>query len=207
MLVLDIETVANAGALASYDEEGREPPANYKSEDAIERWREKDRAAYAKECALSPRTGQIVCIGTSAVMLHGGAEADLIRGAFDVLTDAKPLVTFNGLGFDLPYLFTRAAILGLTIPVQCSDYLRRYSLWPHVDLFAVLSNYGQARKGDSLHGWARAFGLAVTDDTSGADVAAMWAAGNVDGIAAHCASDVALTEQLYTRLASAGRLS
>lgn len=213
-LVLDLEVVATPEALDAYALEGRTPPANYKSEEAIAKWQEADRVAYAKDAALNPRTGRIVCVGMGTQTDSGawqaqaftGAEDDLVREALEMVAKAHTLVTFNGLSFDLPYLLTRAVVLGLRIPFVSAPYLRRYTTTPHVDLFAVLSNWGQARKGDTLHGWARACGIPVTDTTTGADVAAAWAAGDVPAIADHCEADVLTTAALYDRLTTTYRI-
>lgn len=213
-LILDIETSPLPGIDGDYPEADRTPPATHKSPQAVAKWRENDRAAWAKDLGLSPRTGRIVAIGYATAdaqpvvaTTEHQSEAVMIAGVLQLMDQQRPLVTFNGGGFDLPFLFTRAAILGVRIPVRCGDYLRRYSVHPHIDLFGVLTNWGQPRKGDSLHGWARAFGVPVDDTTSGADVAWLVAAGDWQAITDHCASDVRITQALYHRLADAGRLS
>jgi predicted PolB exonuclease-like 3'-5' exonuclease len=226
-IVFDLECVATADAIAAYDPDERTPPASYKSEDAIARWRETDRAAYAKQCTFNPRTSQIVAVGLGYLPRSFNAdlaevltaerkdESRLIEAVFKVIAgnresdfrEAKAgLVTFNGLGFDLPFILNRAAILGVVIPFRPSDYLKRYTTLPHCDLFAVLSNWGQAQKGDSLHGWAKALGIPVDDATSGADVAAQYAAGDWDAIRAHCRSDIEITAAMYERLVRVGRV-
>jgi hypothetical protein len=229
-IVFDLECVATADALNAYDPDERTPPASYKSEDAIERWRVSDRAAYAKSCTFNPRTSQIIAVGLgflpplsdamdgAPVTVCAGdtfSESMMIAHVFDTIGSQREtcyreskaaLVTFNGLGFDLPFLFNRAAILNVQIPFRPSDYLKRYTTLPHCDLFAVLSNWGQANKGDSLHGWAKALGIPVDDATSGADVAAQYAAGDWDAIRAHCRSDIEVTAAMYERLVRVGRV-
>jgi predicted PolB exonuclease-like 3'-5' exonuclease len=216
-LILDLECVATADALTAYDPDERTPPSNYKSDEAVAKWRESDKAAFLRDATFSPRTSQIVAIGfyddlaepderAQVLTTDGYSEAAIIRNALVNIACAARLVTFNGLGFDLPFLLTRAALLGVNTLIKPSAYLRRYTPLPHTDLFAILSNYGPARKGDSLHGWARAFGLPIDDQHSGADIAALHAAGEWDAIRAHCRSDITLTAALYERLLSTGRL-
>jgi predicted PolB exonuclease-like 3'-5' exonuclease len=216
-LILDIECVATADALAAYDPDERTPPSNYKSDEAVAKWREADKAAFLKDATFSPRTSQIIAIGlyddnaepderAQVLTTDGYSEGAIIHNALVNVAAAARLVTFNGLGFDLPFLLTRAAVLGLHIPFLPSKYLRRYTTIPHTDLFAVLANYGPARKGDSLHGWARAFSLPIDDQHSGADIAALHAAGEWGAIRAHCRSDITLTAALYERLLFTGRL-
>jgi len=231
-IVFDLECVATADAIAAYDPDERTPPASYKSDEAIARWRETDRAAYAKQCTFNPRTSQIIAVGLGFLppvsrpevvsqdgdhihILACDMEAAMVTAVLHAIAQEREtcfreskaaVVTFNGLGFDLPFLFNRAAILDVQIPFRASDYLKRYTTLPHCDLFAVLSNWGQAQKGDSLHGWAKALGIPVDDQTSGADVAAQYAAGDWDAIRAHCRSDIEITAAMYERLVRVGRV-
>jgi predicted PolB exonuclease-like 3'-5' exonuclease len=218
-LVIDIECVATPDAVNAYDPDDREPPASYRTAEAIEKWRAKDRAAFVKDATFSPRTSQVIAVGIMDLGddIHNEPEAvvhsvDTFSESFilDIVMrsiKADPhIVTFNGLGFDVPFLLNRAALLGVRIPFDAGQYLRRYTTHPHTDIFAVLTNYGAARKGDSLHGWARAFGLPVTDASSGADVAAQYAASEWDAIRAHCLSDILLTTELYRALVRTGRI-
>ena len=70
----------------------------------------------------------------------------------------------------------------------------------------ALVQSGQARKGDSLHGWARALGIPVEDACTGADVAELYAAGQLRPIVEHCESDVLITAVLYDRLLNTHRI-
>ena len=221
--ILDLETHGQASALAApYPKDDRTPPANYKNAEAIAGWYERDekdwRTQRAKECALSPRLGRIVAVGVEEASVNARIvrvelgepnEGELIRYALEHAHDAIRkglLVTFNGLTFDLPFLHVRAAILGVAIPYQPGVVLRRYVTQPHADLRAVLTNWDHKTTG-TLHEWAHAFGIPVTDETSGADIGAMVEQGDVDGIRAHCASDLQLTAMLAERMAAANLIS
>jgi hypothetical protein len=68
----------------------------------------------------------------------------------------------------------------------------------------VLLNWQRPEKGDSLHGWCAAFGIEVSDVTTGEDIGAAVEAGDTETIIAHCASDCSLTTQLYHRLTNVG---
>lgn len=209
-VAFDIETVPLASALATpYPADERQPPANYKTAEAIANWRQRDelawRATLAKEAALSPRTGRIVAIGASTgdvtSALCGADEAALLAAARDVLS-AHALVTFNGLHFDVPFVLTRAAMHGVSMKgTEPRALLRRYVTQPHCDLRMVLGNWDQRARG-SLADWLAAFGLPAKTG-SGADVAARWDAGATDEIAAYCAEDARLTGRLYERVREA----
>jgi uncharacterized protein YprB with RNaseH-like and TPR domain len=215
MLYLDIETAPIPGSYDSdaYADAGREPPAHYRSEEAIERWREKDRAAWADTLGLSPRTGRVVAVGLSrgdGVVLtqshthdHPDDEARIVDWTLHAIADEMQgvggkVVTFNGMSFDLHFLAIRAVALGLTLPPHWSDLFRRYTVQYHIDLYQVLTNWGGSRsKGDTLTGWCRAFGIEVTEHGSGADVAGWVADAKWDKVQRHVTEDVRQTVALH----------
>ena len=224
MRVIDIETHSQARALAAqYPMDDRQPPENYKKPETIAKWYESDqkkwKADLAKNAALSPRLGRIVAVGWDTgsagtlVDLNESGERELVSVALEIVegaaslhprsTGRDQLVTFNGHPFDLPYLHTRAAILGVRIPYRAGDFLRRYSNDPHADLRMILSNWDMRAEG-TLGDWCAAFGIPLADDSSGANIGGMVERGDVEGIRRHCASDVAATRQLAQRLQQAG---
>ena len=75
-------------------------------------------------------------------------EAALIAVCFDVLRmDCVRLVTWNGIGFDLPFLFKRALLLGVPlngVPVL-TYWTKRYSTASHIDLMQIWSNWNQSQ--------------------------------------------------------------
>lgn len=216
--VLDIETAPQARALAMpYPKAEREPPKNYVKPEAIEGWYARDEAAWrtewAKTCALSPRLGRVVSVSTwvgdvvwNLTNLEETIERELIADAIQSIASSRRLVTFNGLGFDVPFLHVRAAILGVRIPYQTGDYLRRYTTTPHADLCAILANWAYGKSGDTLHGWCEAFGIPCPDPTTGADVGGMVERGDAEGIRQHGHHDVTATHALATKLDAAGLL-
>ena len=217
-LALDIETAPQVGIDTdeAYAAAGREPPSNYKAEDAIARWRAKDRAEWAGTLGLSPRTGRVVCVtlrglDVRSMVLSGRdqTEREMVRWALDRIRQAintthGRVLTFNGQTFDLHFVAIRAVALGLTLPPGWAHLFRRYTTDTHVDLFQVLTGWGASRqRGDSLAGWCRAFGI-DTPVGSGADVAAQVAAGDWDAVEAHNISDVDALCALYDRCMAAG---
>jgi len=215
-LILDIETVPIAAHLEMpYPESSRSAPANYKSEDAIAKWREADRlkwaAERAKECSLNPRLGRVLVIGT---ML--GERVELITAA-DPAEEAAALtrfwelahgtggrvVTWNG-SWDLRFLVIRSLAHGVPMlvpPSTVQGWFKRYVTYPHYDCKAVLMNWDTARAGDGLNEWAAFFQIGEKmNGMSGADVWRMYQEGNVEAIAKYCAQDVALTAAIYARL-------
>jgi len=70
-------------------------------------------------------------------------EARIVSAALDILaTDDARIVTWNGKGFDIPFLFKRAALLSIPNPVApLSQWTKRYDEGRHVDLMKVWDQY------------------------------------------------------------------
>lgn len=170
----DIETMPNSSKIGSLPEPDVKL-GNLKDPAKIEEKIAETRAEQIAKMALNPLYGRIC----AAVFVAPGAngeleslrfsagdddaeEAKLISGCFDVLRlDCARIVTWNGIGFDLPFLFKRAAILGVpldgvpVLPFWC----KRYSTGSHIDLMQIWSgwNSSQYAKLDDVGG-------AVVDD-------------------------------------------
>lgn len=212
--VIDIETVPLAASMAApYPEAERQPPANYKNPDAIEAWRERDRAAWAeqraKECSLNPRLGRVLAIGMATPADEGvyyaqdeDAEKTVIRAFWDeLMEDGMPTkaITWNG-AWDLRFLVVRSLILGLTIPVDARivrDWAKPFNTDWHTDVKRVLVGDG-ITKGEGLDEWARVFGLpGKADGWTGASVYPAYLEGRHQDIQDYCLADVVATRSLY----------
>lgn len=220
-LILDIETVPTEAAMAApYPKADRSPPSNWKDEEKIAGWYATDEAKWrserAKECALNPRLGRIVCVGItgtdcddrdlSAMAVRDGADEEMaITLAWRRIAKANgQIITFNGLGFDIPFFLCRSLVHGIkpTVDIRIvRGWTRRYSYSPHYDVRAVLTGWDNRTTG-TLHDWATCFGIECSDKTCGADIYALYQAGDFDAIAEHCRADVATTAALYERTAS-----
>lgn len=211
-LILDIETVPLAASMdAPYPEAERTPPANYKSEDAIARWRTADRAKWeqdrAKECSLNPRLGRILCVGTSAGLWMAPTEADeadVLRAAWDALaTWEGQVVTWNG-AWDLRFILMRSLYHGIAPTIRpdvVSAWFRKYTYAPHFDCKAVVLNWDVRVSGEGLSQWAEFLGVpGKLDGIGGADVYPLYLGGQLEEIAAYCQQDVAATKAIYERL-------
>lgn len=219
-LIFDLETVPLAASLGiSYPEEERTPPGNYKDPAKIAEWRDKDREKWtseiAKTAALNPRLGRIVAAGAAScddsrepfVLLAGneGAEGRIIQNLWTAIADANgEIVTFNGLGFDVPFLLVRSMVNGVkpAVPLKTlRDWSRRYSFFPHYDIRAVLTGWDNRASG-TLTDWAECLGCNVPQTVSGRDIGDLYHAGDFGAIQEHCRADVATTKALYARVSS-----
>lgn len=211
-LVLDIETVPMRKSLdLPYPADDRTPPANYKSDDAITKWRINDREAWekarVKECSINPRLGRILCMGSSDGLLIANTEHDeraLLEQAWVWLKEHRgQVVTWNG-SFDLRFILIRSIMHGVHPTLEPSivaSWFRRYASFPHFDCKAVLTNWDAPRAGEGLAEWSEFFGLpGKTNGLSGADVWPMFVAGEMEKIASYCMDDVTATAAIYRHI-------
>lgn len=184
-----------------------EAPSNYKNAEAIERYIADATAKAIDRCGLDPDLCRIVALG------HGEAtgkdsvilcwdeetEAAALAAFWKRVTNAagvvNTLVSFNGFGYDLPVLMRRSQLLGVDHPVVSLDKYRS----PHIDLMQVLTFRG-AIKAHSLRFYSSRFGLPVTDEYTGADIAALVKAGNFKAVEEHCLSDLSQTRFIAQKL-------
>lgn len=215
-LTLDIETVPLAASMAAeYPLNDFAPPANYKAPDAIVNWHDRNAKDWAakreKECSVNPRLGRILCFGYASgrslgETLYAETEADepqLLRDAWALIAShGGRVVTWNG-GFDLRFLVIRSlahGILPYVDAVTIRAWFRKYDVFTHYDVKAVLMNWDVRATGEGLDEWAKFFGLpGKPDGVDGGIVAFMYRDGNHEAIREYCISDVANTKAMYEK--------
>jgi 3'-5' exonuclease len=129
-------------------------------------------------------------------------ERDML-GDFAVWLDkTRPCVaTWNGRGFDMPVITSRALKHGISMPWWFSDRNTRYRYSPegHMDLMDFLADFGAA-KSTRLDIYAKLVGLPGKVGVDGSQVAPMVHAGKIDEVNAYCLCDVAQTAGLFLRV-------
>lgn len=225
-LVFDIETTALP--LELFDEAQQEYlfRETEKIEDAVAR--QAKREEITRFMSLWPFTSQVVCIamlnaesGRGQVQFMAedyeddaseagpvefvpcADESELLTAFWDVARHYDHVVTFNGRGFDVPFIYLRSALLN--IPITKKNWLGyRYATEPHCDLAEQLTFYsvsgrdGAARK-FNLDFYCKAFGIESpkSHGVSGMDVKDLMTAGKYRDIAEYCLRDVRATVDLY----------
>lgn len=130
-------------------------------------------------------------------------EVELLAEFWDVAVHYDSIVTFNGRGFDVPFIYLRSAVLN--VPITRKDWLGyRYQTEPHCDLLEQLTFYsvsgreGAARR-FNLDFYCKAFGIESpkSHGVTGMDVTRMVAEGKGREIAEYCLRDVQATLALY----------
>ena len=206
MIVIDIECVGIDNVSQFYDPP--RPDGRLTDPVKIEADIAKKTAEREAEAALFPWTTRVIAISTceggdmvKAVLINSESSEvvalkELWASVWDQRTgDVTPLVTFNGLRYDLPVLLARSRLLGVSAPDLNLDRYRS----PHPDLMQLLSFRG-AIEFRSLKFFARRFGLDASDAFSGREIAQLYSAGDWDSIRKHVESDVTLTRQLGERV-------
>lgn len=223
-LVIDIETVGEEfEALDTVTKESLTASAQRGA--ASEEEASRRLKNVAQELVFSPLTGYIVVIGMldvdrdksvvyfqspgkeqqefeeDGVTYKPKGERDMLADFWQGAKNYTEFVTFNGRGFDVPYLLLRSAIHRVrpTKNLMANRYLasQPYNA-KHVDLAEELSFYGAARR-KSLHLHCRAFGITSPKEEgiAGEDVGKLFAAGNYNDIARYNARDIRATKELY----------
>ena len=104
------------------------------------------------------------------------------------------LVTYNGVGFDLPFLRLRSLAHNLK-----PKWLGNLDT---IDLMRVLFPYGaQNRSKDDV---CRALGIPQANGLTGKDMPGLWAEGKLDQIVEHCLDDIRRQWTLFQRMREAG---
>jgi len=130
-------------------------------------------------------------------------EGELLTAFWDVAKHYENIVTFNGRGFDIPFIYLRSALLN--IPITRKNWLGyRFASEPHCDLAEQLTFYGvSGRDGASrrfnLDFYCKAFGVESpkAQGVTGRDVNDLLAAGRFRDIATYCLRDVRATLELH----------
>lgn len=175
---------------------------------------------------FSPLTGHIVAIGVlddekgkgavyfdtnksvvsesekDGIKLKPMSEKEMLEHFWRVVSDYEAFVSFNGRGFDVPYLMVRSAVYGIrpTKNLMSNRYLENQDYDSHhIDLVDQLSFYGTVRRKGSLHMWCRAFGIASPkiDGVVAADIGHLYEKGRFEDVAYYNAGTLVATRALY----------
>jgi len=130
-------------------------------------------------------------------------EAELLTAFWNVAVHYDSVVTFNGRGFDVPFIYLRSALL--KVPITRKDWLGyRYQTEPHCDLaeqltFYCVSGRDGAAKKFNLDFYCKAFGIESpkAQGVCGLDVNRLMATGEYRQVAEYCLRDVQATVLLY----------
>lgn len=152
---------------------------------------EQDHAAV---CFQAPNSGVETVREEKAVFVPC-TEKELLTRFWEAAGRAKQIITFNGRGFDCPFLLVRSAANRVrpTIDLMPNRYSNQ-----HVDLMDQFTWFGAFRRRFSLEVWCKALGVEQPKrEVRGSDVAGLYAAGEYMTIARYCLGDARATAQLF----------
>lgn len=132
-----------------------------------------------------------------AVFVPAKNESYLLKLFWSKLKEYRQVITFNGRGFDCPFLLIRSAINGVKPTLNLMP--NRYSSDTHIDLLDRLTFFGSVRKRFNLHMWCRAFNIESPKEgeVTGDQVKGLFKEGKYLDIARYCLNDIIATKKLY----------
>ena len=177
-LVFDIET--SALPLEQFDEAQQEYLFREAEKLADETAKTAKRGEITKFMSLWPFTSQVVCIAMLNAETQRGQvlftaedfeeeaaeagpvefvpcvdETELLTAFWDVTKHYETVVTFNGRGFDVPFIYLRSALLN--VPISRKDWLGyRFQTEPHCDLAEQFTFYNVSGREGAARRTARA---------------------------------------------------
>jgi hypothetical protein len=213
-IVVDIETIPTSNQVVIDRLKKKvQPPANYKSEDAIEKWwattGEEKLLDVVRNTALNGAFGEVIAIGYAVIGEDGkrqeitcltrnkGESESVILEAFSEVLRSQDGMLHKLIGhnvsWDARFLWQRAVVNGVHLPVW----------WPKNDrdraVFDTMREWAGWKDTISLD--ALAFALLGKGKTGvGTDVFDQFEAEDYSTISAYCMNDVDLTYQIYEKM-------
>jgi 3'-5' exonuclease len=187
------------------------PPANYSKPETIAKWREDNADEIVAKTALDPAAGHICSIAWAVgdgpvewLTAEGIEQERLCVEAFFNGLPKLGMTRFIGhyiTGFDLRFIMCRAIVLGVKVP----------ALWPRdpkpwdQNVFDTMTAWAGARGTIGLERLCEALGIeSPKGDMAGNQVAAAWAAGEFDRIAAYNRRDVEAVREVFRKFEAVG---
>ena len=222
-LIFNIKTVGED--FESFDEKTKESLTRFIKREPVS---EQERLLKNVKDGLgfSPLTGKIVAVGVFDAEKEKGAvyfdaknstiaekeengmkfkpmgEKEMLEHFWRSVSEYETLVSFNGRGFDVPFLKVRSAVHGIrpSKNLMSNRYLGNQDYdSKHIDLMDQLSFYGAARRKGNLQLWCRVFGIvgSKTVGIAGAEVKRLCDEERFEDIAQHNAGDLIAMRALY----------
>jgi 3'-5' exonuclease len=212
-VVIDIETLGHS--IDSFDEVQREYLFKFAETDT-------EREETIQKLSLYPTTAQIITIGMlnpdtghgkilmqsdeklvestdqGVVQFHSGSEKDILEQFWKDIGHYNQIISFNGRGFDCPFLMMRSALLQVQTTRNLIPY--RYDTSQHCDLLEQFTFYGALRK-FNLDFYCKSFGIESpkAHGITGLDMKKLYEEKRYQEIAEYNLGDLKATAELFRR--------
>ncbi len=160
-----------------------------------------DRGAVYYQSPQIPQSGELFTLDAPQYEEDGfkfipGSEREIIERFWETVKNYSHIITFNGRGFDCPFIIVRSAILKIK---PAKDLMPNRYNDSHIDLLDQLTFFGAVRRRFSLHMWCRAFGIKSPKEEgiTGYDVKSLFLEKRYLDIARYCTGDLKATKELY----------
>lgn len=215
-LYLDLETLPTVDPDIIADiAAGITPPGSMSKPETIAKWEAETKPGLVDEAvgktALTGALGRIAVIGwawnedgvhTAIFDPPGGETREHFQAALNAIEASAPndfgktVVGHNVSNFDIRFLWQRAMVLGVRMPVWMPRDPKPWSREVH-DTMVMWSG---SRDWISLDKLCRAMSIPGKGDMSGSDVAAAWLRGEFDRVAEYCAQDVERVRSVHRKM-------
>jgi DNA polymerase elongation subunit (family B) len=212
-VIFDIETLGYP--LESFDEARQEYLLKFAETDA-------EREEAIQKLSLYPTTAQVIAIGLlnpetgkgkilfqsdkpmdytsddDAIHYITGSEHEILEQFWKDIAYYDQFITFNGRGFDCPFLMLRSAILQVQPTRNLMPYRFDFSI--HCDLLEQLTFYGAFRK-FNLDFYCKSFGIKSpkANGITGLDMKQLFEEKKFREIAEYNLGDLKATSELFKR--------
>jgi len=130
-----------------------------------------------------------------------GTEAELLQKFWNAIKTYDQFITFNGRGFDCPFIMIRSAVNKIK-PTR--DLMPNRYNGAHIDLLDQLTFYGASKRRFSLDMWCKTFNIKSPKSANesgeiitGYEVKDLFRSGRYADIARYCAGDLRATKELF----------
>ncbi len=184
-----------------------EAPGNYKDSAAIAKNIAEQQAKWLDRLALSPLTGRVIAIGFADSegdgirILHGDDEKAILEEFIDLHSDVRiaPLVGYNIIGFDLPFIWKRA----LKYKLKCPAWWLKKPSWNQsplvLDLMEVWKGGDYRAAFAKMDHVAKFLGIPGKTGDHGKFFSELYAENQAEALA-YLTRDVELVEEIHGRI-------
>ena len=163
--------------------------------------------AFCSICTFSAKrkigdTEEIITRQLSAGDCHDDLEnvTTAIKTISEAYRERIPLVSFNGLSFDLPIILFRAIAQDVKVDMDMwQSITRKYGNRHHYDVMQILSGWDR-QKWHKQDFYAKLFGIGDPGAFDGSMVFPAYQAGEYDVIKKYCENDVNLLSGIFERI-------